>query len=171
MDPVGLACVVLPVTALLYGLLGLRIREERVNHRGDRSLATADADPLPGTGRRLPDAPLATVTRAGLTVIVATTIAMIGTDPHGPVEGAAGAATWLALVAQIVWLVRYGRLRDDPRRGADPAEAPIRVDHPHPALTEPTSRNPRSAARLRVGRVRTRRVRRHRVVPRPRGGA
>ncbi|MGW6972689.1 hypothetical protein [Streptomyces sp. NPDC054952] len=75
MDPVGLACVVLPVTALLYGLLGVRIRQEgvrirqegvrirqeQVSHRGNRSLTAAEAEPLPGTGRRLPDAPLAAV--------------------------------------------------------------------------------------------------------------
>ncbi|KOU42051.1 hypothetical protein ACWGCI_28790 [Streptomyces sp. NPDC054949] len=68
MDPVGLACVVLPVTALLYGLLGVRIRQEgvrirqeQVSHRGNRSLTAAEAEPLPGTGRRLPDAPFAAV--------------------------------------------------------------------------------------------------------------
>lgn len=91
-------------------------------------------------------------------MIVATTVATIGTDPHGPVEGTAAAATRLALVAQIVFLVRYGRLRDGSPQRAGLAEAPMRVD-PHPAFTEPASRNPRSAARLRVGRMRTRRVR------------
>ncbi|MFE2529525.1 hypothetical protein ACFXEL_35475 [Streptomyces sp. NPDC059382] len=171
MDPVGLACVVLPVTALLYGLLGVRIRQERVSHRGvshrgDRSLTTAEAEPLPGTGRRLPDASFAVVLWAGLTVIVATAVAMIGTNPHGPVEGTAAAAIWLAVVAQIVFLVRYGRLRDGSPQRTDLAEAPMRVD-PQPAFTAPASRNPRSAARLRVGRIRTRRVR-YRGRPRPR---
>ncbi|MCX5078369.1 hypothetical protein OG321_38660 [Streptomyces sp. NBC_00424] len=102
-------------------------------------------------------------------MILATTVAMIGTDPHGPVEGTAAAATRLALVALValvVFLVRYGRLRDGSPQRAGLAEAPMRVD-PHPAFTEPASRNPRSAERLRVGRMRTRRGR-YRGQPRAR---
>ncbi|MGI5450713.1 hypothetical protein ACQEVM_34080 [Streptomyces sp. CA-243310] len=119
MDPVELACAVGPVTALLYGLFGARIRQERVSHRGHRSLTTAGAVPLPGAGGRLPDGPFAAVVWAGSTVFVATT-------------------------------------------------------------TEPASRNPGRAARLRVGRIRTRRGRhqdRYRDRPRsrprlrPMGGA
>lgn len=114
-----------------------------------------------GTGR------LAALTVwAGLAVIVWTAITMIGTDPHGPVEGTAATATWFALVAQIVCLVRYGRLRDDARREAHLNEGLIR-EKAHPALTDLAARHPETAARLRVSRLRTRR-RRNRGPRRPR---
>ncbi|WP_331738145.1 hypothetical protein [Streptomyces sp. NBC_01276] len=261
MDPVGLARVVLPVTALLYGMLGLRTRQGRrwwrvvtgrrpapvdpyhaavgrwslgddvqaaaagllldglatVNHRGNLAVTAAGADPGADAGHPLPDALLAALRRrtapvalgnvvsrdaefataraefhaacrdrlrsrlpvrpggtdrlaapavwAVLAVIVVTAVALIRTDPHGPVEGTAATATWFALVAQIVVLVGYGRLRDANRREADPGAGAAPNDV-HPALTELAARDPEAAAWLRVSRRRTRRGRNR---GRPRG--
>ncbi|MFE3761024.1 hypothetical protein ACFXPI_04560 [Streptomyces sp. NPDC059104] len=267
MDPVGLARVVLPVTALLYGILGLRTPRGRrwwrgvtgrraapvdpyraaadrwllgddvqaaaagllldglatVNHRGNLAVTAAGADPRADAGHPVPNALLAALRRrtapvalgnlvsrdvefataraefhavcrdrlgprrpvvpggtgrpaasaasaasavwAVLAVIVVTTVALIRTDPQGPVEGAAATATWCALVAQIVVLVGYGRLRDARRREAEPGAAASSSDA-HPALTELVARDPQAAAWLRVSRRRTRRGRNR---GRPRG--
>ncbi|MET9610147.1 hypothetical protein ABZZ17_34590 [Streptomyces sp. NPDC006512] len=267
MNPVELACVVLPLTALLYGMLGMRVRQERrwwgrfvtrriaalvvdpyhaaagrrplgddvqaaaarllldglvtVTRRGNLALTAAGSDPGAGAGHPVPDALLAALRRrtapaslgnvhardaelraareefhtacrnrlrsrlpakpgragrpaawavwATLAVIVGTALALVGTDPHGPAEGAAATATWFAVPVQIGCLVRYGRLRDDARREALLSEGRSR-NAPHPALAELAARDPETADRLRVSRGRTRR-RRNRGRPRRSGAS